>query len=67
MPKIYADLDVVALSSVNEGTPVALIEAMTAGVPVVSTAVGGVPDVLRQAERAESWSPPATRTHLAKP
>jgi glycosyltransferase involved in cell wall biosynthesis len=44
---IYADLDVVVISSRNEGTPVSLIEAMAAGVPVVSTAVGGVPDLLQ--------------------
>lgn len=46
MPRIYADLDVVALTSHNEGTPVSLIEGMAAGVPVVSTAVGGVPDIV---------------------
>jgi glycosyltransferase involved in cell wall biosynthesis len=44
--RLYADLDVVALTSRNEGSPVALIEAMAAGVPVVSTAVGGVADVV---------------------
>lgn len=43
---VYGGLDVVALSSRNEGTPVALIEAMAAGRPVVATAVGGVPDVV---------------------
>jgi len=43
---VYADLDVVALTSINEGTPVALIEAMAAGRPVVSTEVGGVADVV---------------------
>lgn len=53
LPRIYADLDVVALCSINEGTPVSLIEAMTAGTPVVSTAVGGVPDVLRGGARGE--------------
>ena len=42
----YAPLDVVALTSRNEGTPVALIEAMAAGVPIAATAVGGVPDVV---------------------
>jgi glycosyltransferase involved in cell wall biosynthesis len=46
MSRIYADLDVVALTSRNEGTPVSLIEGMAAGVPVVSTTVGGVPDVV---------------------
>ena len=44
---VYPDLDCVVNSSLNEGTPVALIEAMAAGVPVVATAVGGTPDLLR--------------------
>jgi len=43
---IYADLDVVCLTSKNEGTPVALIEAMAAGRPFVATRVGGVPDLV---------------------
>jgi glycosyltransferase involved in cell wall biosynthesis len=47
LPRIYADLDVLALTSRNEGTPVAVIEALAAGVRVVATAVGGVPDVLQ--------------------
>jgi glycosyltransferase involved in cell wall biosynthesis len=38
--------DVVVLSSASEGTPIALLEAMALGRPVVSTAVGGVPDVV---------------------
>jgi glycosyltransferase involved in cell wall biosynthesis len=44
--RMYADLDIVCLSSTNEGTPVALIEAMAAGRPVVSTRVGGVEDLM---------------------
>jgi glycosyltransferase involved in cell wall biosynthesis len=44
--RVYADLDVVALTSFNEGSPVALIEALACGRPVVSTAVGGVPEVV---------------------
>ena len=41
------DLDCVVNSSLNEGAPVALIEAMAGGVPVVASAVGGTPDLLR--------------------
>lgn len=44
--RIYADVDVVCLTSRNEGTPVALIEAMAAGKPFISTKVGGVPDLV---------------------
>ncbi|QQS39763.1 MAG: glycosyltransferase [Acidobacteriota bacterium] len=42
----YAGLDIVALTSKNEGTPLSLIEAMASRRPVVSTAVGGVVDLL---------------------
>ena len=43
---LYAAADVVALTSANEGTPVSLIEALAASKPVLSTAVGGVADVV---------------------
>jgi glycosyltransferase involved in cell wall biosynthesis len=43
---IYSASDVVALTSDNEGTPVSLIEAQAAGVPVVTTDVGGARDVV---------------------
>ena len=44
---IYEELDIVALTSLNEGTPVSLIEAMAGGRPVVATRVGGVPDIVQ--------------------
>lgn len=50
MAPVYAALDVLTLTSTNEGTPVTVIEAMAAGIPVVATAVGGVPDVVRNGE-----------------
>ena len=46
LPACYRELDVVCLTSWNEGTPVALIEAMAAARPVVATDVGGVRDLL---------------------
>ncbi|MEO8073886.1 MAG: glycosyltransferase, partial [Acidobacteriota bacterium] len=42
----YAGLDIVALTSFNEGTPLSLIEAMANEKPVISTSVGGVIDLL---------------------
>ena len=46
LDRLYSTTDVFVLTSRNEGTPVALIEAMAAGVASVSTDVGGVRDVL---------------------
>ena len=46
---VYAGLDLVALTSLNEGTPLSLIEAMASGRAVISTAVGGVVDLLGDA------------------
>ena len=50
MPAVMAGSDVAVLTSDNEGTPVSLIEAQAAGVPVVSTRVGGVPSAVRDGE-----------------
>jgi len=46
LPRIYADLDVLVVSSNNEGTPLSAIEAMGARCPVVATRVGGIPDII---------------------
>lgn len=45
-----AGLDIVVLTSNNEGTPVSLIEAQSAYIPVVSTNVGGVEDIVIHGE-----------------
>ncbi len=46
MAPIYSDLDVLVVTSINEGTPVVVIEALANCCPVVSTEVGGLPDLL---------------------
>lgn len=51
VPSVYADLDILALSSLNEGTPVSIIESMASSVPVISTNAGGVVDLLGPADR----------------
>jgi glycosyltransferase involved in cell wall biosynthesis len=47
IPIALAGLDLVVMTSLNEGTPVSLIEALAAGKPVVSTNVGGVANVVQ--------------------
>lgn len=44
---LYDWADILVLTSDHEGTPNVILEAMATGVPVVATAVGGVPDLLR--------------------
>jgi glycosyltransferase involved in cell wall biosynthesis len=50
LPRIYADLNVLVVSSDNEGTPVSAIEAMASGRAVVATRVGGLPDLVADGE-----------------
>lgn len=47
-----AGMDLIALTSKNEGTPVSLIEAQASGKPIVSTMVGGINDVVIPGETA---------------
>jgi len=46
IPQVYAELNILALTSLNEGTPMSIIEAMASSVPVISTEVGGVVDLI---------------------
>lgn len=47
---VLPGLDIVSLTSLNEGTPVSLIEAQAANVPVITTNVGGVADVVKDGQ-----------------
>jgi len=50
--KYYATLDILAITSHSEGTPVTMIEAMAQGLAVVAADVGGIPDLAAGTERA---------------
>ena len=48
----YAAADLLASSSHSEGSPYVLLEAMAAGLPIVATSVGGVPEIVENNESA---------------
>jgi glycosyltransferase involved in cell wall biosynthesis len=66
--RLITAFDVLVLSSHTEGTPIVLFEAMAARVPVVTTAVGGVPDVVsdREALLVPAGDPDALAVAMAK-
>jgi len=50
--RLLRAFDVVLLSSRTEGTPIIVLEGLAAGVPLVATRVGGVPDIVRDGQEA---------------
>jgi glycosyltransferase involved in cell wall biosynthesis len=56
MAEVYSRIDLMVLTSLNEGTPVTMIEAMAAGRPFVAFNVGGLPDLMAgAAQRYEGF------------
>lgn len=69
MPDILRALDVMVLPSSREGNPMILLEALAAGVPVVATRVGGIPEVIehgRNGSLVEPFRPRALADELAR-
>jgi len=54
---VYASLDVFIMTSFNEGMPLALLEAMAAGLPVVATSVGAIPSLIPDASKGALIEP----------
>ncbi|HMO33465.1 MAG TPA: glycosyltransferase [Lacibacter sp.] len=48
MQRVLAGTDILVLTSLNEGTPVSILEALAAARPVVATGVGGIPELLHR-------------------
>lgn len=48
--RYFRAFDLFVMSSRSEGMPIAIFEAVSAGIPIVSTAVGGIPEMLRSDE-----------------
>ncbi|MBB2885413.1 glycosyltransferase involved in cell wall biosynthesis [Pseudomonas umsongensis] len=65
MNRWWPQLDALVISSRTEGTPMILLEAMQAGVPVVAFSVGGIPDVLEDRHNG-LLAPPTDSVALAR-
>ena len=50
--KVYSGMDIICLTSLNEGTPVSLIEAQASGKPIVSTKTGGIENIVLENKTA---------------
>jgi len=64
LPAIYPDLDLAVVPTHSDGLPYSVVEPLLAGVPVVATNAGGIPDLIR--DRDTGWlAPPRNPQALA--
>jgi glycosyltransferase involved in cell wall biosynthesis len=63
--RFFSEMDVFALTSRSEGMPLVVLEAWAAGVPVVASAVGGLPELIRDGETGMLF-PPGDAATLAR-
>lgn len=65
IPAVLASLDITVVPSISESLPNVILESMAAGIPVVATRVGGIPDVLED-EKTGLLVPPEDDVQLAE-
>lgn len=57
LEELYASADIFVMSSVEESSPIAIVQAMAAGLPVISTEVGGISEMVADSENSFLVSP----------
>ena len=57
LPKFYAACDVFVLPSVYEAMPMVLVEAMSAGKPLIGSKVGGIPEIIKEGKNGLLFEP----------
>jgi len=67
MPRVYRDLDILCLTSLNEGTPASMIEALAAGRAVVAVDVGGIRDLMGKVQWSDEAFERAAHGLLVRP